>query len=241
MQVEAGLEPVEFKKFKIGHDRCSMRVGTESVVLGAWADCKNSPRILDVGTGSGVIALMLAQRNENANVVGVEIDAEAAAQAKENAMYSPYADRVEIEHIDVQSFARKEEEKFDLIVCNPPFFSGGSHSSGLSRLAMRSTKKLPHGDLLSAFRTLLTETGRGVVVLPYIEGLRFSELARSYGLYPVRILQLRPEDEQPIERLVIQLERKRMEPIRHDLVMKYDTGEPTRQFKRLTKPFYMEF
>jgi len=184
MQVEAGLEPVEFKKFKIGHDRCSMRVGTESVVLGAWADCKNSPRILDVGTGSGVIALMLAQRNENANVVGVEIDAEAAAQAKENAMYSPYADRVEIEHIDVQSFARKEEEKFDLIVCNPPFFSGGSHSSGLSRLAMRSTKKLPHGDLLSAFRTLLTETGRGVVVLPYIEGLRFSELARSYGLYP---------------------------------------------------------
>lgn len=241
MQVEAGLEPVEFKKFKIGQDRCSTRVGTESIVLGAWAECKDSPRILDVGTGSGVIALMLAQRTKDATIVGVELDAEAAGQAKENVAFSPWADRIEIEHMDVQSYARKAEEKFDLIVCNPPFFSGGSHSSGLSRLAMRSTKKLPHGDLLSAFRTLLTETGRGVVVLPYIEGLRFSELARSYNLYPVRILQLRPEDEQPIEHLVIQLERKRMEPIRFDLVMKYDTGEPSRQFKRLTKPFYADF
>ncbi len=241
MQVEAGLEPFEFKQFKVSHDRCSTRVSTDAVVLGAWAECKGAERILDVGTGSGVIALMLAQRNEGAQVVGVEIDPEAASQAKDNVLFSPWADRVTVEEMDVQSFARNCDDRFDLIVCNPPFFSGGNLSSGISRHALRSTKKLPHGDLLAAFRTLLTETGRGVVVLPYIEGLRFSELARSYGLYPVRILQLRPLDEQPIERLVIQLERKRMEPIRHDLVMKYEGGEPTRQFQRLTKPFYTEF
>ena len=241
MQVEAGLEPFEFKKFKVNHERCRTRISTDAVVLGAWAECKKAERILDVGTGSGVIALMLAQRNAEAQVVGVEIDAEAASQAKENVMYSPWADRIAIEHTDVQGYASDCEDCFDLIVCNPPFFSGGSLSSGANRLAMRSTKKLPHGDLLGAFRTLLTETGKAVVVLPYIEGLRFSELARSYGLYPVRILQLRPEDEQPIERLVIQLERKRSEPIRYDLVMKYEGGEPTRQFKRLTKAFYPEF
>ena len=240
MQVEAGLEPFQFKQFKVGHDRCRTRVGTDAVVLGAWAECKKAERILDVGTGSGVIALMLAQRNDSAEVVGVEIDAEAAEQAKENALFSPWADRVTIEHADIQGYASRTDDRYDLIVCNPPFFSGGGLNAG-SRLAMRTTKKLPHGDLLSAFRTLLTETGRGVVVLPYIEGLRFSELARSYGLYPVRILQLRTEDEQPIERLVIQLERKRMEPIRYDLVMKYEGGEPTRQFKRLTKAFYPEF
>ncbi len=241
MQVEAGLEPFQFKQFKVNHERCRNRITTDAVVLGAWADCKKAERILDVGTGSGVIALMLAQRNADALVVGVEIDSEAASQAKENCLFSPWADRVTIEHLDVQTFADRCEDKFDLIVCNPPFFSGGSLSRGSSRLEMRSTKKLPHGDLLSAFRTLLTDTGRGVVVLPYIEGLRFSELARSYGLYPVRILQLRAEDEQPIERLVIQLERKRMEPIRHDLVMNYEGGEPTRQFKRLLKAFYPEF
>jgi len=241
MQIEAGLEPFQFKQFKVDHDRCKTRVSTDAVVLGAWADCKGAERILDVGCGCGVIALMLAQRNANANVTGVEIESEAAGQAKENALYSPFADRVEIEHLDVQTYAENCEDRYDLIVCNPPFFSGGSISGGLSRLEMRSTKKLPHGDLLSAFRTLLTEAGRGVVVLPYIEGLRFSELARSYGLYPVRILQLRQESEQPIERLVIQLERKRMEPIRYDLVMQYEGGEPTRQFKRLTKPFYTQF
>ena len=241
MQVEAGLEPVEFKQFKVAHERCKSRVSTDAVVLGAWAECKGAARILDVGTGCGVIAMMLAQRNKTAEVVGVEIDEATASQAKENVLLSPFVDRVEVEHIDVQTYATRTEERFDLIVCNPPFFSGGGLSSGMSKLAMRSTKKLPHNDLLSAFRTLLTETGKAVVVLPYIEGLRFSELARSYGLYPVRILQLRPEDEQPIERLVIQLERKRMEPIRYDLVMKYEGGEPTRQFKRLTKPFYTEF
>ena len=242
MQVEAGLEPFQFKQFKVEHDRCMARVGTDAVVLGAWADCKGAERIVDIGTGSGVIALMLAQRNAKAEVVGVEIDTEAASQAKDNFLYSPWADRVSCACTDVQSFARNTEERFDLAVCNPPFFSGGSHNNGgASRLAMRTAKKLPHGDLLSAFRTLLTDTGKAVVVLPYIEGLRFSELARSYGLYPVRILQLRPEDEQPIERLIIQLERKRMEPIRFDLVMNYEGGEPTRQFKRLTKAFYTEF
>ena len=241
MQVEAGLEPFQFKQFKVAHERCSTRIGTDAVVLGAWAECKKAENILDVGTGCGVIALMMAQRNATANVVGVEIDAEAAAQAKDNVLFSPWADRVTVEHTDIQGYASDTEERFDLIVCNPPFFSGGSLSSGANRLAMRSTKKLPHGDLLGAFRTLLTETGRGVVILPYIEGLRFSELARSYGLYPVRILQLRAEDEQPIERLVIQLERKRMEPIRYDMVMNYEGGEPTRQWKRLTKPFYTHF
>ena len=241
MQVEAGLEPLEFKQFKVAHDRCSTRVTTDSVVLGAWADCKGASRILDVGTGSGVVAMMLAQRNKTADVVGVEIDAEAAAQAKDNALFSPFADRVSVEHVDVQSYARRCEDRYELIVCNPPFFSGGTLTRTTPRFAVRNTQKLSHGDLLSSFRSLLTDEGRAVVVLPYIEGLRFSELARSYGLYPVRILQLRPEDEQPIERLVIQLERKRQEPIRYDLVMQYEGGAPTRQFKRLTKAFYTEY
>lgn len=241
MQVEAGLEPFKFKQFQVAHDRCSARVSTDAVVLGAWAECNEATKILDIGCGSGLIGMMLAQRNENADIVGVEIDGEAAGQAKENVLFSPFAGRIRIEHLDIQSYATSTEERFDLIVCNPPFFSGGNLSAGTSRSALRSTKKLPHGDLLSAFRTLLTATGRGVVVLPYIEGLRFCELARSYNLYPVRILQIRQEDEKAIERLVIQLDRKRMEPIRYDMPLAYEGGEPHRHFKRLTKAFYPEF
>ena len=241
MQVEAGLEPFEFKQFRVAYDRCSARVGTDAIVLGAWADCADAERILDVGCGSGVIALMLAQRNAKAQVVGVEIDSAAAQQASENVMYSPWSDRMSIENCDIQSYARNCKELFDLIVCNPPFFSGGNLTTGPSRVALRSTQKLPHGDLLSAFRTLLTETGRAVVILPFIEGLRFRELARSYGLYEVRVLQIRPMDEKPIDRLVIQLERKRMDAIRNDLILQHENGEYTRGFKRLTKPFYPEF
>ena len=241
MQVEAGVAPFEFKQFRVAYDRCSTGPSTDAVVLGAWAECKKAERILDVGCGSGLIALMLAQRNAAAEIVGVEIDARAAEQAKENALLSPWADRVSVEHTDIQSYARNTDERYDLIVCNPPFFSGGNLSSGTSRATLRSTTKLPHGDLLGAFRTLLTDTGSGVVVLPYIEGLRFCELARSYNLYPVRILQIRPEDERPIERLVIQLDRKRMEPIRYDMPMRYEGGEAHRQFKRLTKAFYTSF
>ena len=241
MQIEAGLEPFKFKQFQLAYDRCAARVSTDAVVLGAWAECGEATRILDVGCGSGLIGMMLAQRNGNAEIVGVEIDGEAASQAKENALFSPFADRIRIEHCSIQDFASRTDERFDLIVSNPPFFSGGNLTAGTSRSALRSTQKLPHGDLLSAFRTLLTPTGRGVVVLPYIDGLRFCELARSYNLSPVRILQIRPEDEKPIDRLVIQLDRKRMEPIRYDMPMAYEGGEPHRSFKRLTKPFYPEF
>ena len=239
MQLATTLEPIQFKEFNVASDRCSTPISNDAIVLGAWADVKGAERILDVGTGSGIVALMMAQRSKDALVTAVEIDEHAAAQATDNALLSPWADRLDVVHSDVQSYAARCEERFDLIVCNPPFYSGGNLSAATSRMALRATKKLSHGDLLTAFRTLLTETGRGVVVLPYIEGLRFSELARSYGLYPVRILQLRNGDEQPIERLIIQLERKRMEPIRFDLNMYYEGGEPTRQFKRLTKPFLL--
>ena len=241
MQVEAGVAPVQFKQFQVAYDKCKMGPSTDAVVLGAWAECSGAKRVLDVGCGSGLIGMMLAQRCPDATVVGVEIDREAAEQATENVGSSPFADRIEIIHSDVQGYASSSDEQFDLIVCNPPFFTGGNLTSGASRMALRSTKKLPHGDLLAAFRTLLAPTGRAVVVLPYIEGLRFCELARSYNLYPVRILQIRAEDEQPIDRLVIQLDRKRMEPIRYDMPMKYEGGEPHRSFKRLTKAFYAEF
>ena len=241
MQVEAGLAPFEFKQFRVAYDKCSTGPSTDAVVLGAWAECKKAEKILDVGCGSGLIGMMLAQRNKKADITSVEINEASAAQAKENVLLSPWADRIDVHHTDIQTFARDSEDRFDLIVCNPPFFSGGNLSAGISRASLRSTTKLPHNDLLSAFRTLLSDKGSGIVVLPYIEGLRFCELARSYNLYPVRILQIRPEDEKPIERLVIQLDRKRMEPIRYDMPMRYDTGETHRSFKRLTKAFYTSF
>lgn len=237
MKTKTETEPRIFKEFKVNDDSCKAKVSDNSIILGAWADMRNISTILDVGTGSGVVALMAAQRALNAQVTGIEIDSDSAVQAAQNFLDSPFSDRLSLVEADVKDYAKQVDVDYDLILCNPPIFSGGNLSNTISRNVLRKTKKLPLGDLLAAMRTLLNPKGKAVVVLPYIEGLRFGELASSYGLYPIRILQVRAQDEQPIERLVIHLERKRQEPVRFDLILNYENGEPTRMFKKLTKDF----
>ena len=112
-----------FKQFTVRHDRCAMKVGTDGVLLGAWTNFDTCQSVLDVGTGSGLIALMAAQRNNSAEITAIEIDSEAAQQAKENAENSPFKERVSVFNVSLQEFAAKRHEMFDAIVSNPPFFT----------------------------------------------------------------------------------------------------------------------
>jgi tRNA1Val (adenine37-N6)-methyltransferase len=241
MQTANTIKPFHFKQFTIEQDRCSMKVGTDGILLGAWADVAGVNNILDIGTGTGVIAIMLAQRALQAEIHAVEIDEAAWSQALDNMKNAPWADRLHA-HLDaIQHFVKKTSLRFDLVVSNPPFFSGGTLSNSQDKTSVRHTIKLPHGDLLAAVRTLLTPDGRFCVVLPYLEGLRFREMANSYHLFCTKMTDIKPKEGKAVERLLLQFERsvKRLE--KDELVIQNGgVNEWTEEFRALTGEFYLK-
>ncbi len=233
-------KPFYFKQFSIYQDRCTMKVGTDGVLLGAWADVENARTALDIGAGCGVIAIMLGQRNTGLRIHAVEIDQAAAEQAKENARNAPWGDRIEVFNTSIQDFAKMHAGQYDLIVSNPPFFSGGTFSHNQDKNSVRHTVKLPHGDLLAAVRTLLTDSGRFCVILPYIEGLRFQELAQHYNLYCTRIMEVQPKQEKPVERLLMQFEKNDKPLNKKNLVIQHEgINVWTEAYVALTGAFYL--
>ncbi len=216
-----------FKNFSLQQDRCAMKVGTDAVLLGAWAPLPQPCRhILDIGTGTGVLSLMLAQRCPEAEVVGVEIDAEAAAQASENAAASPYTDRLRIEAKAIQDYRPEPPLTFDLIVSNPPFFTGGVLSDMLDRQSARHTVRLSHQDLLRSVQQHLSADGTFCLVLPKLEGLRFIEIAASMQLYPHQQLAMRPRSEKGINRLCIAFKRQPCKDVVYQEIVQYE-GDST--------------
>jgi tRNA1Val (adenine37-N6)-methyltransferase len=193
----------QFKKFAVAQDQCAMKVGTDGILLAAWARVGEVRRILDIGTGTGLIALMLAQRQTLAQVIGVEIDQGAAKQAQDNVAASPFADRVKIIQGSIQDYTQAAAETFDLIASNPPFFSGGVLSENAGRAEVRHTVKLSHQDLLRSVQRLLAPDGSFCLVLPWLEGLRFMELAKSYHLYTWQKIKVSPSPEKAPNRLLL--------------------------------------
>jgi len=233
-------EPFRFKQFSIEQDRCPMKINTDGVLLGAWADVSDCRTALDIGTGTGVIAIMLAQRSEALRIHAVEIDADACEQARRNMAACPWAERLEAFHASIQQYSRQTEQRYDLIVSNPPFFTGGTFSSNENRTMVRHTVKLPHGDLLAAVRTLLQPSGRFCVVLPYLEGLRFRELASSYHLYCTRLMEVRPKADKPVSRLLLQFERHPRPLQSEELVIQGEgPSQWTEAYVALTGAFYL--
>ena len=233
--------PFRFKKFSVAQDRCSMPVNSDGVLLGAWVNAAGTERALDIGTGTGVIALMLAQRLPEARIDAVEIDEAAARQARENMAASDFAKRLRCVHESIQDFSRFAEHDYDLIVSNPPFFTGGTMSDNQDRSGVRHTVKLPHGDLIQAVRRLLKPGGRLAVILPHIEGLRFVEMATTYGLHARRQTDLYPRAGRPVERILVEFS-KAEGPLERDELVMY-AGEKSKRYteayRRLTADFYL--
>ena len=219
-----------------------MKVNTDGVLLGAWADVSNSDNVLDIGTGTGVIALMIAQRSSKSKIIGIEIDNASANEAIENVNNSKFRDQVSIVHESIQEYAKNHSDKFDLIISNPPFFTGGTFSANENKANVRHTIKLPHGDLLNAVNTLLGPDGNFALILPYIEGLRFIELAERSQLFVSRITEVHHRPEKPIERLLINFVKKKVTVKKSELlIMDPDLTNYTRDFIELTKDFYQQF
>ena len=241
MIVKKKSVPFHFKQFSIAQDRCVMKVGTDGVLLGAWTDVNGASNILDIGTGTGIIAIMLAQRTENAEIDAVEIDESACKQASENMLASPWSDRLFAINKAIQDFAANTAKQYDLIVSNPPFFSGGTFSNNENRNEVRHTIKLPNGELLSAVRSLLSENGKFCVILPTLEGLRFQERAQNYRLFCTKMTEVKPKQDKAVERILLQFEKQPQTLVSDSLVIQYDErNHYTDEYIALTGDFYLK-
>lgn len=236
-------EIFQFKQFQVNQENCSMKVGTDGVLLGAWANVTDANQILDIGTGTGVIALMAAQKNLEASIVGIEIDPSAAQEAQINVANSSWHDKIQIVNQSIQDYANEANQKFDSIISNPPFFTGGTLSTSQDKTSVRHTVKLSHNALLSAVRTLLADTGKFSLILPYIEGLRFVEMAKTYNLYPNKITEVYPDQSKKLERLLISFGKKEVMDFTTDKIYIRDTitKDFSQAYQMMTKDFYLKF
>ena len=227
-----------FKQFTVCDERSAMKIGTDGVLLGAWADCSGATRILDIGTGTGVIALQMAQRNNQAQIHAVEIDETAAKRARANFDLSPWAERLTVEQTAVQEFA--PTEKFDLIVSNPPYFVDSLLPPDAKRSTARHTHDLTFEELDNAVCRLLSESGKFALILPIAEFEKYLaitqlHLVRRCDVYPVvggQVKRVMAEfafekgDDVVVENLAIERGRR---------------GDYTEQYMALTKDFYLKF
>lgn len=233
----------QFKQFVVRHDRCAMKVGTDGVLLGAWARVERAATLLDIGTGTGLIALMAAQRNPQMHVVAVELDPEAARQAAENVQESLWADRMEVICTDVKDYA--PGRRFDAIVANPPYYRNSLKNSEARRTAARHADGLTYGDLLTCVGRLLADGGEFSVVIPFDASLDFIAAAAGRGLYLVRRTAVRTLDGVPPKRALLAFRRGLSgtdDGISDDELVIETAGHAyTDGYRRLTEDFYLFF
>lgn len=232
-----------FKQFEIHDEHCAMKVGTDGVLLGAWAPVEGCKRILDVGCGSGLLALMLAQRAAEAKITGVEIDAAAAEDARLNAEHSPFALRVEIVCADAIRFAAERDEAFDCIVSNPPYHEEELLPPDNGRARARHTDGgLSFAALLQVATKLLSmRTGaRFCVVLPATAAPRFETLASAYGLFTCSRLNVFTTPRKPCRRVLLELRREHtLVPDTQELMLCSADGGRSEAYAALCKDFYL--
>jgi tRNA1Val (adenine37-N6)-methyltransferase len=229
-----------FKQFTIYQDRCTFKIGTDGVLLGAAVDISEVGHILDIGTGTGLIALMLAQRCE-AEIVAIEPDYDSFKQACSNISQSKWKERIKVLNSNLQDFD-PGSLKFDLIVSNPPFFSDSLKNPDKGKAATRHNDTLRNEDLLNGVNRLLAAGGRLQVIMPYTEGLVLIAEAQEHGLYCNNILKIKPLPTSEIKRLILTFSRQKQKAPEQFLTIEHGKRhEFSEEYIKLTKEFYLKF
>lgn len=233
------MSAFHFKQFSIYHDQCAMKVGTDSVLLGAWADCSTAHHILDVGTGSGILAIMAAQRNSSAQITGIEIDAQAVEQAAYNASASPWGNRIRILPGDIRTWSTAE--RFDCILCNPPFYTNGMQSPIAQRNQARQAACLSFEELIQACADLLSEHGSFHVILPAENGDNFTQICWENNLNLKTKVWIHTKENKKPKRVLLAYTRDRCTfPTGEKLILKNQDNNPTEEYLKLTGDFYLK-
>lgn len=233
----------QFKQFSISQENANMKLNTDGVLLGAWAPCKNAKTVLDVGTGTGIIALMMAQRiGHRAEIVGIDIDEGACRDATLNADQSPFRQQVSILNISAQNYVESVEKKFDLIVTNPPFFTDSTMPSLSSKAIARHTITLTHADLLDLSKNLLSPKGKFVAILPWVEAQKLIAIMRQENLHLIECMEVYSKPDRPIERLLMCFSREPKRLENHKITLRdFDNTGYTEAYKSLVRDFYLMF
>ncbi|MGY3903044.1 tRNA1(Val) (adenine(37)-N6)-methyltransferase [Aeromonas lusitana] len=227
-----------FKQFHIAHDRCAMKVGTDGILLGAWAPVAGARRVLDIGAGSGLIALMLAQRSTNdCQIDAVELDKDAAAQARENIAASPWAHRVNLMESAIQEH---RAAPYDLIVSNPPYFVAGQSFEDPARALARHTGSLDPHALLSACQRLLAPDGQVALVVPTPMAAEILCISSNYDLFESCYTAVITREGKEANRVLLRLCRGLNRCERGEIVIHSAAGGYSDRYIQLTHPFYLK-
>lgn len=229
----------QFKQFTVFHDKCAMKVGTDGALLGAWAPVDCATRVLDIGTGSGLIALMMAQRLPAARITGIDIDEGAVRQAAENVAASPWKERIRICRQDICRY--REGEPFDAIVSNPPYFVERVSCADAARNAARHTDSLDFDSLLAAVADLLADTGTFSVILPSTASAGFIATALRHRLYLSRQTWVHTKPGKPAKRVLMTFVRRPADTCTEHLFIEWQTGAFSPEFVALLRDFYLKF
>jgi tRNA1Val (adenine37-N6)-methyltransferase len=236
------MSKFQFKQFALEQDRCAMKIGTDGVLLGAWTPIQNNPfSILDIGTGTGIIALMLSQRSDAEQIDALEIDDEAYEQATDNFENSPWNDRLFCFHAGLDEFVEEPEDEYDLIVSNPPFYTEDYKSENEQRDLARFTDAMPFEELIEAAALLLSENGIFSVIIPFKEEENFIALANECELYPVKISRVKGTPTTEIKRSLLAFNRnENAETEIDELIIETARHIYTSEYIELTKDFYLK-
>lgn len=228
----------QFKQFTVWHDRCAMKVGTDGVLLGAWTSVKSASRILDIGTGTGLVALMLAQRSSlSANIVALEIDESAAEQAKENVERSPWKERIEVLQGDFTSYRSSVE--YDVIVSNPPYFVDSLGCPEQQRNAARHNGSLTYEKLFEGVAGLLAKEGTFTVVIPSDVADKVKSIAAMHNLHAVRQLHVITKPGGTAKRVLISFSFSDQECSVDNLLIELSRHHYSEEYIALTQDFYL--
>lgn len=235
-------EVFKFKQFEVAQDQCAMKVGTDGVLLGSWVKLKKEVySLLDVGAGTGVISLMMAQRFAEAHIEAIEIDAEAFEQAVVNFENSPWGDRLYCFHASFQEYFQEIEEQYDVIISNPPYHLATQKTTDTAKNLARFEDALPFEHLLYGVKQLLAKEGTFAVVIPYEQEERFLDIGLGIQLYPTRITHVKGNETASIKRSLLQLQHQPIEHIEiSELVIEVERHKYTNDYKDLVKDFYLK-
>ncbi|MEI6880280.1 MAG: methyltransferase [Bacteroidota bacterium] len=228
----------QFKQFALLQDKAAMKLGADSVLLGCFTNVEGAERILDIGTGTGILALMMAQKS-NAQIDAVEIDQEAFKQAEQNANESIWNDRIRIHHSAIQNFS--STNKYDLIISNPPYYRNAKNMGieNEKRALARHDKDLSFEDLCKEAYRLMKNEGMFWLILPHQEGLEFIQIAKQHNLQLLHLINIKPKPEKELNRLILAFGKSNKTYLESTFTIYQSNGIATDEYVELTKDFYL--